>query len=149
VVWRGAGLTVSAAVGLGRRSCNGDDDCWMTMGQLSGTLSAQMVWWSVPFLPFLDAAPSPAPECLAPGLPHRHHVRERTLAAPRPRQLATRRLPQQPVRRLHPPARGGVSGGLHLWRRLDFGTHVGKRAGGLGGDTVGLCRGRGYCTLTN
>jgi len=148
-VWRGDALTVSATVGPGRRSCSGDDDCWMTMGWLSGALSAQMVWWSAPFLPFLDVVPSPAPGCLAPGLPHRHHIRERTRAAPLPRQLATRCLSRQPVRRMHPPARGGAAAGLQLWRRRDFGTHVGQRAGGLGRDTVGLCRGRGYCTLIN
>jgi len=54
----------------------------MIVGSLSGTLSAQMVWWSVPFLPILDAVPSHAPACLAPRLSHRHHVRGRTLAAP-------------------------------------------------------------------
>jgi len=39
------------------------------MGRLSGILSAQMVRWSIPILPILDVVPSPAPGCLAPGLP--------------------------------------------------------------------------------
>ena len=132
-MWRGAGLTVSAAVGPCRRSCSGNDGCWMTMGWLSRTLSAQKVWWSVLFLPFLDVVPSPAPPGLAPRLLHRHDVRGITLAAPRPRQMATRRLSRQPVRRLHPPARGvqrqactyGVDGSLApVW-----GEELGGRAG--------------------
>jgi len=118
----------------------------MTMGWLARTLSAQKVCWSVPFQPFLDIVPSPAPACLDPRLLHRHDVRGITLAAPRPRQMATRRLSRQPVRLLHPPASGGAAAGLHLWRRRKFGTRVGQGAGGLSGDTVGLCRGWGECT---
>jgi len=51
-----------------------------------------------------------------PGLAplRRHHVRGRSLAAPRPRQLATHRRSWQPVRRLYQPARGGAAAGLHL-----------------------------------
>jgi len=70
----------------------------MTMGWLARTLSAQKVCWSVPFQPFLDIVPSPAPACLDPRLLHRHDVHGITLAAPRPRQMATRRLSRQPVR---------------------------------------------------
>ena len=95
------------------------------MGWLAGTLSPQKVWWFVPFLPFLDNVPSPAPACPAPRLFYRHDVRGITLAAPRPRQVATR-LSRQPVRRLHRPAPGGAAAGQHLWLRRKFGTRVGQ-----------------------